>query len=253
MAIRAAVVDDEPAARRELAYLLKKNGLAVVGEAGDGEGGLSLVETLKPDVLFLDIRMPPPGGIEVARKVLQKPEPPLLVFTTAYDQYAVEAFEVDALDYLVKPFSEERVRRTVDRLAQEMARGKRGFPPAKVPEEVATASGAGAVTARVPVKAEGRLRLLDPAEVLFAYLQGHDVIVKTAKGSHVTTLDFSEMPHRLGAEFFRVHKSFVVNLRHVREVIPWFKGTFELVMQDGTRIPVSRSRVAEVKERLGIN
>lgn len=253
MVIRALVVDDEPASRRELIFLLKRHAIEIVGEAGDGEEALALVESQHPDVLFLDIQMPPPGGIEVAWKVSAMADPPLLVFTTAYDQYAVEAFEIPALDYLLKPFSEERVRRTVERLRTELSRRRLDRTVAGVLERAVAAAGAGGTRARVPVKAEGRLRLLDPAEVLYAYLQGHEVVVKTTKGSHVTTMEFGEMPERLGPDFFRAHKSFVVNLRRVREVIPWFKGTFELVMEDGSRIPVSRSRVAAVKARLGID
>jgi two-component system response regulator LytT len=260
MALRVLIVDDEPLARQELQYLLESAGdVEVVGAGSNGIEAVELIRTHKPDVVFLDVQMPGLDGFGVLKKLLEKKQAlPQVVFATAYDQYAVRAFEVNAVDYLLKPFDRARVRRTL-----EKARAR--VPAAEAPSDAGTAAKLDALLrlmgeaqapkagpGRVVVRAQNRLLLVDQKEICFAGIEDGAISVTTAAvegQSNCRTLE--ELMDQLDPEvFWRVHRSFVVNIQHIREVVPWFKSSYQLRMDDPkkTEIPVSRNQTKRLRE-----
>jgi len=248
--IRVLVVDDEPLARDELSYLLgRQDGVQVVGAVGDGAAALEIVRREEPDVVFMDIELHGENGLEVARRFLTLPRPPRVVFATAYDQYALEAFAVKALDYIVKPFTEVRVAEAVERLRE-------AGPPARVPAgttpRFASPPSAPRVR-RIAVEENERIILLDPDDIIFATREDRSTVIRTAGRAYRTGQSLQELEARLGDDaFFRPHRGFLVNLRHVAEIHPWFNGAYELVMadQERTRVPVSRQAARRLRELL---
>ncbi|HHV06706.1 MAG TPA: response regulator transcription factor [Firmicutes bacterium] len=253
--LKVLVVDDEAPARSELRYLLEKTGkVAVVGEAATGPEAIELTRSLEPEALFLDIKMPGQNGFAVAEVLLaDEGQPPLIVFATAYDSYALRAFEVSAVDYILKPFQEERIAQTVDRLLalragfrqMELATNLQSFLD-KVKQQQNVA--------RVPVDTNGRILLLPVESICYAYCRDKDVLVKTKTDEYQVRSTLVELEERLGSRFFRVHKGYLVNMDHVAEVIPWFHGSYLLVLADSnnTEIPVSRRRAPLLREKMGI-
>jgi two-component system LytT family response regulator/two-component system response regulator LytT len=266
---RALLVDDEEPARDELKHLLAGYpAWAVCGEADGGRAALEMAASLRPDVTFLDIQMRGLSGCEVARRMLALPCPPLIVFVTAYDRYAVEAFELGAVDYLLKPFGAERLAQTMARLQFLLANpllrrsalertaealehlldydAKTGGKPAGRPE-----------VKKLPVERAGRITLIDYREIVYARSSGGTTKVCTAGELFNFPGTLYELTERLSTDnsFFRVHKSYLVNLHFVREVIPWFKGTYWVVMADKekTQVPVSKARVKALKGLLGLD
>lgn len=253
MSLKALVVDDEAPARIELAYLLREiPDVEVVAQAGSGPEACKLLLVLEPQVVFLDVQMPKMDGFAVARRILQLPEPrPPVVFVTAYDQYAIQAFEVNALDYLLKPISPARLQEAVGRVRARLAVG--GEVTRQL-QALQTHLQKLPRVQKVPVEKGGRIMLLDPAEIAYAYCQGKKVLVRTAAGEFLTRLTLQELEDRLGHPFWRVHKGYVVNLERVKEIIPWFQGNYFLVLRDGkdSQVPVGRQKIKEVKELLGL-
>jgi len=251
MAIRALVVDDERLARDELCFLLESfPEVEVVGQAGNGLEAVSQVERLRPELLFLDIQMPGLDGFQVLRELVGKDTlPPRVVFVTAYDQYAIQAFEINAVDYLLKPV--EKVR-----LAEAIARSRREIgeevPLANHIERILGALDKQSSLRRMVVKVGERFMLVDTKDIIYATVEDGIVTLATDEWrgtSNLRTLD--ELIANLDpAVFWRVHRSYVVNLRRIKEVIPWFNRTLQLKMADDgeTEIPVSRSQTRRLKE-----
>ncbi|WP_406676726.1 LytR/AlgR family response regulator transcription factor [Moorella sp. ACPs] len=255
MTFTAIVVDDEPLARDELKYLLSAyEECRVVGEAENGEEALQLVAKLHPDVVFLDIEMQGLSGYDAARKMLADHKPPLIVFATAYNEYAVEAFELGAIDYLLKPFVNERLAKTIERIKKIRAR-QEDWQEAVA--RVARLLGNNQQPVKkLPVEKNGTIKLLDYADIFYGRARGGGVQIFTADDSYTFNGTMAELEERLKRDgFFRVHKSFLVNLKRVEGVLPWFKGTYWLVMGDRkrTQIPVSKGQVKELKVLLGLN
>jgi two-component system, LytTR family, response regulator LytT len=261
--MRVLIVDDEPLARQELQYLLESaGGVEVVAVGSNGIEAVELIRTHKPDVVFLDVQMPGLDGFGVLKKLLEKKtELPQVVFATAYDQYAVRAFEVNAVDYLLKPFDRARVRKTLEKAR---ARVRSAEPP---PEDATTAAKLDALlrlvgeataqspkngTGKVVVKTQDRLLLVNQKDICFASIEDGAISVTTSTvegQSNCRTLE--ELTDQLDPEmFWRVHRSFVVNIQHIREVVPWFKSSYQLRMDDPkkTEIPVSRNQTKRLKE-----
>lgn len=260
MAITAVIVDDEPLARQELLYQLQSaEDVEVVAQGSNGIEAVELIRTHKPDVVFLDVQMPGLDGFAVLKKLLDKKNgPPHVVFATAFDQYAVRAFEVNAVDYLLKPFDRKRVLRTLDkvraRLAENASADSAGDAKLdallKLVEERTTPAKAN--SGKVVLRAAGRLLLVDQKEICFASIEGGTITVVTrgVEGeSNCRTLE--ELMDQLDPEaFWRAHRSFVVNIQHIREVVPWFKSSYQLRMDDPkkTEIPVSRAQTKRLRE-----
>lgn len=254
MRLRAIIADDEPLVRDELRFLLVGTGqVEVLAEAGSGDEAGALVRSLRPDVLFLDVQMPGPSGIAVAEAIRQEPGAPLIVFATAYDDWAVEAFRLRAFDYLLKPFDPERVRETVMGLQERVAEDLRVAAAATAPTP-AVPSAAPAVPRRLALVHEGRTLLIDPAEVLWAVADDEGALVKTERAEYRTPLSLQALTERLPSTFLRVHRQYIVNGARVVEFIPWPGGLASVVLDDRSRsrVPVARTQVRRVKELLGI-
>ncbi|MGI6284337.1 LytTR family DNA-binding domain-containing protein [Neomoorella humiferrea] len=247
--IKALIVDDEEPARQELRYYLEQDDdFTVIGEAAGGGEALELTSVLRPDVVFLDIELWDLDGVEVARLLLKQAAPPLIIFATAYDDYAVQAFELNAVDYLLKPFNAERVATTLDRI-RHLIQQQVAPPLAELLAQLA----AHRKTAKIAAWREERLLVVDPEEIIYAEAQGHHVLLKTHQGILRFPGTLQELEDKLDRRFLRVHRSFIVNLDHVREVAPYFHGTYRLLLKDGekTEIPIGRTYLKDVRSVLG--
>lgn len=266
---KALLVDDEKPARDELRHLLAAYpAWTVCGEAEGGRAALELAASQRPDAVFLDIHMRDLSGCEVARELLTLPCPPLIVFVTAYDRYAVEAFELGAADYLLKPFGADRLAKTLSRLdvllANPLLRRDALRKAAEALDALLTRCGnrrcgqaeRGGAVRKLPVEKGGRIVLVDYRDIIYARSGGGTTRVITAGDSYVFSGTLCELTERLAGEeiFFRAHKSYLINLQYVREIIPWFKGTYWVVMGDPqkTQIPVSKAQVKTLKSLLGL-
>jgi two-component system LytT family response regulator/two-component system response regulator LytT len=274
MPLTALIIDDEPLARQELQYLLERaGGVEVLAQGTNGIEAVDLIRTHKPDVVFLDVQMPGLDGFAVLKKLLDRKVPlPQVVFATAYNQYAVKAFEVNAVDYLLKPFDRKRVMQTIEkaqgRLAAQAERVEAGHPAAlgadtgakldallKLVEEQAQAPAAQASrphTGKVVVRAQNRLLLVDQKEICFATIEeGTITVVTPTVEGHSNCRTIEELQDQLAPEaFWRAHRSYLVNIQHIREVVPWFKSSYQLRMDDPkkTEIPVSRAQTKRLRE-----
>ena len=278
MTISALIIDDEQLAREELKYLLDSvGGVEVVAQGANGIEAVDLIEEHHPDLVFLDVQMPGLDGFAVIQRLMERnrvkagmrararnAEPlPQIVFATAYDQYAVRAFDVNAVDYLLKPFDRTRVQQAVERVRGRMAGARRRrccpIPPSSPslkrllrllnrPQGAARAP----QPAKLIVQAQSRLLLVDQAEICFAAIDEGviRVVTQTFEGSSkCRTLE--ELLELLDpALFWRAHRGFVVNINHIREVVPWFKSSYQLRMNDKqqTEIPVSRAQTKRLRE-----
>jgi two-component system, LytTR family, response regulator LytT len=268
MTLSAIIVDDEQLARDELMYLLDSvGGVDVVAQGTNGIEAVNLIEEHHPDLVFLDVQMPGLDGFAVIKRLMNrgggnsgvagKDAAPLpqIVFATAYDQYAVRAFDVNAVDYLLKPFDRARVLQTLERVRGRMASG--ALPESQIgallklinrPQGAARA----AQPAKLIVQAQSRLLLIDQADICFAAIDEGviRVVTQSFEGqSKCRTLE--ELLEQLDpAVFWRAHRGFVVNLNHIREVVPWFKSSYQLRMNDKkqSEIPVSRAQTKRLRE-----
>lgn len=250
--LQVFLVDDEMPARDELKYLLsQRSDVAVIGEADDAAEAIRLAVKLKPDVIFLDIEMREVSGLE-AGVILRRVVPDtLLVFATAYDSYAIKAFEVGAIDYLLKPFEQARIDETIERLKSYRQEDWRAV--AKKQSEVLSINRIR--VNKLALEKDGKIVMVPYQDILYAYahLGAVKVVLEQGgKGTYSGTLaDFEDRVR--STNMMRVHKSYLVNLDKVREVVPWFKGTYWLKV-DGSadEIPVSKTQIKEIKEILGL-
>jgi len=257
--LRALVVDDEQLARDELCYQLEQAGdVDVVAQAGNGVEAMAAVERLEPDIVFLDVQMPGLNGFEVARRLLDRDEePPAVVFVTAFDQHAIEAFEVNAVDYLLKPVEASRLEQALQRARRRLA-SERPVSAGPVNEQleriVKMMADRQVRREQVAVKVGERFMLVQADEIIFASLADESINIVTgqvAGTSNYRTLD--DLQARLDPEiFWRVHRSHLVNINKIKEIVPWFSRNYILRMKDakGTEIPVSRSQTKRLREYL---
>jgi len=256
MPLSALIVDDEQLARDELAYLLKGTGdVDVVAQGKNGLDAINLIKEHNPDLLFLDVQMPGLDGFGVIKKLLDKKVTiPKVVFATAFDQYAVKAFEVNAVDYLLKPFDKKRVAQAVQRAREQMS-------PANSSQErletlVKMLEAQRPQKSKILVRAAGRLLLVEQKDVCFASIEDGviSVVSTTLEGqSNCRTLE--ELLDGLDSDmFWRAHRSYVVNINRIKEVVPWFKSSYQLRMDDKkqTEIPVSRAQTKRLRELFGL-
>lgn len=249
--LRVLVVDDEEPARRTLAALLEgEPAVTVVGECSSARQAIASIRELSPDAVFLDVRMGGGDGFSVIEEVGVE-SMPAVVFVTAYDAYAVRAFEVQALDYLLKPFDEERLRAAVAR-----ARAAAALEPEALMERLRALVGSGSAAAggyarRLRVPSSGRTAIVETAEIAWIGAEDYYARLHTASGSYLLRESLRSLEERLDpAEFCRVHRSAIVRLDRVRELRPTFRGDAVAVLKDGSRVRVSRSRRAELEGRL---
>jgi len=259
MSLSAVIVDDEQLARDELAYLLKNaDDVNVVAQGKNGLEAVNLIKEHNPDLVFLDVQMPGLDGFGVIKKLLDKKVPlPKIVFATAFDQYAVKAFEVNAIDYLLKPFDKKRVAQSIQK-----ARAKQdasALPGEKIDALVKMLESQKQPAVKVLLKAMGRMLLVDQREICYAWIEDGIITVVTggANGiegqSNCRTLE--ELLDSLdGNLFWRAHRSYLVNINRIREVVPWFKSSYQLRMDDKkqSEIPVSRAQTKRLRELFGL-
>jgi two-component system, LytTR family, response regulator LytT len=274
MSLKALIIDDEPLARQELQYLLEHaGGVDVLAQGTNGIEAVELIRTHRPDVVFLDVQMPGLDGFGVLKKLLDRKVPlPQVVFATAYNQYAVRAFEVNAVDYLLKPFDRKRVLQTIEKAQsriiqdrQERAESSPNNPSSSdtaarldallrlFEEQQAQApTPRAAITGKVVVRAQSRLLLVDQKEICFATIdEGTITVVTPTVEGHSNCRTIEELQDQLDPDtFWRAHRSFLVNIQHIREVVPWFKSSYQLRMDDPkkTEVPVSRAQTKRLKE-----
>ncbi|MBL4973764.1 response regulator transcription factor [Bacillus halotolerans] len=240
--LRVLIVDDEILARDELAYLLKRtNEELEINEAENIESAFDQMMDQKPDLLFLDVDLSGENGFDIAKRLKNMKNPPVIVFATAYDQYALKAFEVDALDYLTKPFDEERVRQT-------MKKYKKVKREIDEPEQISHAS-----QHKLALSVGESIVIVDTKDIIFAGTEDGHVHVKTFDASYSVNDTLVVIEKKLPeTDFLRVHRSFVVNTEYIKEIQPWFNSTYNLIMNDGSKIPVSRTYAKELKKLLHI-
>jgi len=249
--LKILLVDDEQPARAELRYILSLlPQTEVIGEAADGTQAIALAAECNPDVIFLDINMPGISGLEAAGIIRRLVPEAMIVFATAYDEYALKAFEIGAVDYVLKPFAEARIEQTVARVGRYQDSDRR-----QAGEKVDDLLQMSRPVQKLPVEKSGKISLIDYENILYAYTSRGCVRLVTKE----TELDYqgslAELEEKLrGSMLRRVHKSYIVNLSQVSEVIPWFKGTYWLKMagDSATEIPVSKSQIKTIKALLGL-
>ena len=248
--ISAILVDDEQLAREELSYLLKEfPDVEILTTAGNGLEAIRLIEDLEPDLVFLDVQMPGLDGLGVISRLREKNVPlPHFVLATAYDQYALEAFRLEALDYLLKPIERERLAVTIERAAKQVAEKAKNAPLEPVSMKSATQR------TKLLVKNSNRNFIVDAQDLIYATIDdGLITMVATNVEGESNYRTIEELQSNLDPDtFWRVHRSFLVNIHRIREVIPWFKSSFQLRMDDKkqTEIPVSRVQTKRLRALL---
>jgi two-component system response regulator LytT len=257
MGLRAVLVDDEQLARDELGYLLDQvGGVEVIGQAGNGVEALTTIDRLQPDVVFLDVQMPGLTGFEVARRLLDGRVASHIIFVTAYDQHAIEAFEVNAVDYLLKPVDQARLEVAVDRARRRIAtdRPVDGVNHADLERIIQLVAERQSRRERLAIKVGERFMLVQAEDIIYASLADEGISVVTSRHagtSNYRTLD--ELHERLDPTvFWRVHRSHLVNINKIKEIVPWFSRNYILRMTDekSTEIPVSRTQTRRLREYL---
>ncbi len=257
MKITALIVDDEQPARDELAFLLKGcSDVEVVGQGKNGVEAVSMVRELNPHLVFLDVQMPGIDGFGVIKRLLEKKTRlPFFVFATAYDQYAVQAFEVNAIDYLLKPVSKPRLEKAIlkvrrmietpDTTSQKLDRLVQMVEQRPVHQK-----------GKLVVKSGNRLFLVDSDDIIYASIEDGviSIVTRELEGqSNFRTVE--ELQANLDPKvFWRVHRSYLINVNHIKEVVPWFKSSYQLKMEDRkqTEIPVSRAQTRKLRELLNL-
>jgi two-component system, LytTR family, response regulator LytT len=262
MDLKTVLVDDEQLARDELRYLLGQiDGIEVVAQAGDGVEAVATIKRLQPDVVFLDVQMPGLTGFEVARRMIEDQLSSHIIFVTAFDQHAIEAFEVNAVDYLLKPVDLNRLevalQRARKRVTSERAVAEEGAPPMAadhLEKIVQLVTERQSRRERLAIKVGDRFLLVQAEEILYASLADEAITVVTSQyagTSNYRTLD--ELQARLDpGVFWRVHRSHLVNINKIKEIVPWFSRNYILRMKDekATEIPVSRTQTRRLREYL---
>lgn len=251
--IRTLLVDDEALARRRLRTLLRGDpGIEIVGECGDGGSAVKEIEALAPDLVFLDVQMPEADGFDVLDAVGARAMP-VVVFVTAYDGYALRAFEVHALDYLLKPFSRDRFEAALARAREEIRR-RRGDGPQDRDELAALLRElreAGRRPRRLVVRDGGRVSFISVEEIDWVESAGNYLRIHVGPDAHLIRGTIKGCAERLDSEsFLRISRSTIVNLDRVRAVHPWTRGELIVVMRDGTQLPTTGDHGRRLRERL---
>jgi len=249
--IRVLIVDDEPIARRRVRRLLASEpGIEIAGECGNGLDALAAIERLAPDLVFLDVQMPELDGLAVLA-ALDAARMPSVIFTTAFDEYAVRAFDVHAVDYLVKPFSRARFELALQRAAARLER-REGSVDARLMALLETLHAERARPDRLVVKAAGRVHFVTVADIRWIESEGNYARVHAGETSHVIRTTLAGLSGKLDPkQFLRIHRSTIVNVRYVKELRPWFRGDFVVVLRDGTELTLSRTYRKKVADALG--
>jgi two-component system LytT family response regulator/two-component system response regulator LytT len=247
--LTAIIADDEQLARDELAYLLKDfTDIEIAGTASNGIEAVDLIQKLEPDLVFLDVQMPGLDGLGVVRNLREKGiELPHIIFQTAFDQYAVEAFRVEAMDYLLKPVERTRLEESLERARRAIQESQKAAPADPAPRLSPQRT-------KLLVKSNNRNFIVDAQDMIYATIDNGLITLVTATiEGHSNYKTIEELQANLDRDtFWRVHRSYLVNINKIREVVPWFKSSFQLRMDDKkqTEIPVSRVQTKRLRELL---
>jgi DNA-binding LytR/AlgR family response regulator len=246
--MRVLIVDDEAPARQRLKrFLADIEGLEIIGEAEEGVQAVELIEQEQPDLILLDIQMPGLDGFGVIEALEQ---PPPIIFITAYDEYAIRAFEINALDYLLKPFSKERLEQAICR-AREAQPDEQLFA-ARLAPLLESLAGQGQHLTRLAVRAPNCIRVLNVEDVDWISVENEQTFVHVGNESYPIRRTLADLALRLDpTRFFRTHRSAIVNLDRVKEILPWFKGSHKLRLTTGVKIDLSRAQARALREILG--
>jgi two-component system, LytTR family, response regulator len=249
--IRALIVDDEPLARRRIKSLLAHDSsVEVIGECSDGHKAVTAINELTPDLVFLDVQMPAMDGFDVI-KTIGAEQMPTVIFVTAYDQYALKAFEVNALDYLLKPFDRSRFQKTLERAKRMVWHVQNGNVNDQLLSLLGNLRREQELPERFIIKSGGRVVFLRVEEIDWMRAVGNYVRLQVGRDSHLMRETVTGMEAKLNPEkFMRIHRSTIVNLDRVKEVQPWAKGESVVIMRDGTRLVMSRRYRERLDKRL---
>jgi len=248
--IRTLIVDDEPLARERLVdMLVGDKEVEIVGECGNGLTAVAAIDGYKPDLIFLDVQMPELDGFGVLEAIEEKP---VIVFVTAYDQYALRAFEVHALDYLLKPFDRERFDKALQRAKHQIARERAGAVNQELAALLSDLKARPKPLERLVIKASGRVFFLRVDEVDWIEAAANYVNLHVGKESHLLRETINGLAAKLDSgKFLRIHRSIIINLERVKELQPWFHGDYVVIMQDGKQLTSSRNYREQLRKLLG--
>ena len=252
MPLKSVVVDDEPLAREELCYMLEQlGGVEVLAQAGNGLEAVGIIERFTPDVVFLDVQMPGLNGFEVTQRLIQNGASPNIIFVTAFDRHAIEAFEVNAVDYLLKPVEASRLEQAVERARRRITDVPLNDQVARIVQLMSEQENK---RDRVAIKVGERFLLVQAEEIIYASLADDSINIVTSQFAGTSTFrTLDELQARLDPGiFWRVHRSHLVNINKVKEIVPWFSRNYILRMKDAkaTEIPVSRAQTKRLREHL---
>ena len=243
--LKAYIVDDEPLARDELKYLLiRSKQVVALGESDCVEDAIADIFELKPDLVFLDIELAEDSGLDLAKE-LQKLNPaPAIVFATAYDEFAYQAFELNAVDYILKPFDEERIGKTLEKIKKMQKLGNQDLP--------IYSSVKNNENGKIAVLVDERIILITIADIVYLESSEGKCTIETMDQKYEVNEALVVLEKKLtNTKCFRVHRSFIVNIDYIVEIEPWFNSTYNLIMKNGSKVPVSRTYVKELKQILG--
>lgn len=249
---RVLIADDEPLARERLRTLLKEEpGMEIVGEVGDGTTAAESIMALNPDIVFLDVQMPGANGFDVIEAV-GPARMPFVVFVTAFDRYALRAFDVHALDYLLKPFDRERFRQAVARAREQMTRANGSEVERRLAAIMDDLRPSKQKTDRFVVKSGGRIFFVRTSEIDWIEAAGNYVKLHVGNDSHLIRETMTAVEGRLSSDaFVRIHRCHIVNIEQVRELQPWFNGEYVVFLKNGTRLTLSRGYRERLQDRIG--
>ncbi len=250
--MRVLIVDDEPLARQRLRALLDAEAdVEVVGECADGREAVEAIHKYKPDLIFLDVCVPELDGFGVVEAIAQEPRPGI-IFVTAYDRYALRAFEVHALDYLLKPFDRERFQKALGRARAEVGRSRSEEVSEQLRALLQDARAKSKYLDRVVIKSGGRVFFLRVEEIDWIEAAGNYLKLHCAGEAHLLRETMNSLETRLDpAKFLRIHRSTMVNIERIQELQPWFHGDYAVLLRDGTRLTLSRSYRQKLHDLFG--
>lgn len=242
MTIRTLIVDDEPLARERLKRFLRdESDIELIGECGDGDSAVSDIKSRKPDLVFLDIQMPEKNGFDVIRSLGPK-KMPIVIFVTAYDQYALQAFDVHALDYLLKPFNKERLRRAVSRVREQFVQKSTTSLDDRLLSLLEDLRPEKKYIERLVVKTSGRVFFLKVDEIDWIEAAGNYVKIHIGREAHMIRETMNGIENKLDPEqFMRIHRSTVVNIDKIKELHPMFSGDYAVILRNGAELSLSRN------------
>ena len=240
--IRTVVVDDEPLACKRLEKLLKEdNEIDLLKLCANGEEAIEVISSDEPDLVFLDIQMPEINGFEVLQQI-DEDKVPLIIFVTAYDEYALKAFEVHALDYLMKPFKKERFYESLERAKKVLQHDNRAQIHGKIENLLAYLDDSGGPLTRILVKSSGRYFFLKAEDIDWIESSGNYVRIHSGGKNYLIRETMKNMEKKLDSDtFFRIHRSTIINVEKVKELEQWFHGDYQVIMYDDQKLTMSRN------------